>query len=177
MPTPRPGVRRYAGCPVLSHRYSPAYRAAYRCSWLALVAQHGQPAKGSAVALAMDRCSVAGAHLALTSEAWARLQGRQRHTKDSRAELRAAVKAMERAGEAYTRALADLRAVVPSMPPVPLTKAEREKAAYDARLAKLTAEKALEAAGAGGDKAPRPILPATGRDEVAQGGFRGAAGG
>jgi Xaa-Pro aminopeptidase len=106
----------------------------------------------------MSRAAVAGARLAMLTEAWAALASRIRHTTKSRAELRAAERAMAKADEALSRALSDLRAAVPV---VPLTKAEQAQRAYEARVAKAKAARA-------GDTIPRPIPGASGRDGVAQ---------
>jgi hypothetical protein len=116
--SPHKGGRRRlsAGMPrVFGPHKSPLGRA-YRRWWLSLVSQHGQPVPGGAIEPAMSRAAVAGARLAMLTEAWAGLANRIRHTEKSRAELRAAEKAMGRADEALSRALIDLRAAATNTP-------------------------------------------------------------
>jgi hypothetical protein len=157
----RSGLPRAFGC-----HTGPLARA-YRASYAALTERYGTPARGSGFEAAMLRTAVAEARLGGARELWAALLCRLRHTDRSRAELRAAVKDMERADQALSRALDDLRSAVP--PPRPLTKAEQEHAAYLAKVAKFTAEKEerdrvksprpAALPGQGGSGAPTDSLP------------------
>ena len=128
-----------------------AYLQAYR----GFVARYGKPEKFSETEHAMTRAAVARGRLVLATVAWEALMGRQRHTKDSRRELLAAEKLMNRADESLSRALSDLRQ---ALPPVPVVPVSPQAAARERAQVKLDAIKA------GHHTTPRPILPADRRD-------------
>jgi hypothetical protein len=114
---------------------------AYRSAWVGLVAIHGRSAKGSAIEASMARAAVASARLALATEAWGKLAAREWHSAKSRADLRAAEKAMARADESMSRALADLRAMVSRAPEQPvMTRAERERIKAQAEFDQVMAQ-------------------------------------
>ena len=99
---------------------APAYQRAYH----AFVGQYGWPPSRSRFEAAMIRCAIAEARLVGARIAWAALENMKRRNKARRAELLAADKTLGRADESLSRALADLRSVMPVAPK--RTKAELE---------------------------------------------------
>jgi hypothetical protein len=123
-----------------------AYRAAYVC----LAALYGTPAPLSVLGRAMMRAALAQRDWEETVGALEAARVFPRLLKKrSAAEATAArlSKARDRADEALSRALGDLRAVLP--PPVVLTKQERETAAFNAARAAHYAPVRTTAPGAG----------------------------
>jgi len=136
---PQP-LRGYRG-PLVS-----AFGRAYR----AFVGQYGWPPSGSRWEAAQERAALAEGRLELARRAWAPLSERVRHTKKSLARATAAEKAMTRADEALSRALADLRAALPPPPP-PMSKQEEAKK----QMAEYRAS--LRAGAVASEPSPRPI--------------------
>ena len=114
------GKRRLkAGAPRLLGRHDTADGRAYRRSWSALVAEYGQPPRGSLFALEMGRTAVAWSQLEAATLSLADVRQRRERGHGRRPSSRDVERAARRQGLAdgsYASALDKLRAMVAAQP-------------------------------------------------------------
>jgi hypothetical protein len=108
--------RLVAGQPRLLGRHHGAAGAAFRRHWFALVAEYGQPARGSLIAMEMGRVCVALVRVEAAEHAWLVAQEQRARSKGRRATSATVARLQKRASieQAGVTAMLDrLRTLVP----------------------------------------------------------------